>query len=49
MGQSFRRNEEFGVWALHVWLYRENPTGIFSEWNPRVSCTPAAPATGMGA
>lgn len=49
MGQRFRRNEEFGVWALHVWLYRENPTGIFSDWNPRVTCTPAAPTSGMGA
>ena len=44
MGQTFRRNEEFGVWALHVWLYRDNPTGIFSDWNPRVSCTVATPA-----
>jgi hypothetical protein len=49
MGQTFRRNEEFGVWALHVWLYRENPAGIFSEWNSRVTCTPAAPASGRGA
>jgi len=49
MGQTFKRNEEFGVWALHVWLYRENPTGIFSDWNPRVSCTVAAPLEMRGA
>ena len=49
MGQTFRRNEEFEVWALHVWLYRENPTGIFSDWNPRVSCTPTPPAPARGA
>jgi len=49
MGQTFRRNEEFGVWALHVWLYRENPTGIFSDWNPRVTCSPAMPVPGRGA
>jgi hypothetical protein len=22
----------------HVWLYRENPNGIFAQFNPRVSC-----------
>jgi hypothetical protein len=47
MGQTFKRNEEFGLWALHVWLYRENPSGIFSDWNPSVSCA-AAPAASMG-
>jgi hypothetical protein len=23
---------------LHVWLYRENPNGIFAQFNPAVSC-----------
>lgn len=23
---------------LHVWLYRENPNGIFAQYNPAVSC-----------
>ncbi|HUE78454.1 MAG TPA: hypothetical protein VMN38_02330 [Sphingomicrobium sp.] len=22
----------------HVWLYRENPNGLFAQFNPRVSC-----------
>lgn len=25
-------------WSLHVWLYKENPDGIFAPWNPNVSC-----------
>ncbi len=25
-------------YELHVWLYEENPTGIFAQFNPRVSC-----------
>ena len=25
-------------YELHVWLYRDNPTGRFAEWNPNVSC-----------
>lgn len=25
-------------WSLHVWLYAENPDGIFEPWNPRITC-----------
>lgn len=38
-GQHFHRNEAFGLWALHVWVWRHNPSGLFADWNPRVSCT----------
>jgi hypothetical protein len=24
--------------ALHVWLWKHNPWGVFSDWNPQVSC-----------
>jgi hypothetical protein len=24
--------------ALHVWLWKHNPSGMFSDWNPNVSC-----------
>lgn len=37
-GQDFHANETFGVWALHVWAWRHNPSGIFADWNPKVSC-----------
>lgn len=26
-------------WSLHVWTHRTNPSGIFSPWNPAVTCT----------
>jgi hypothetical protein len=42
-GQSFQRNETFQVWALHAWIWKENPRGTFASWNPNVSC-----ATGQG-
>ncbi len=32
---------EFGLpdfYELHVWLWQPNPNGMFSEWNPAVSC-----------
>jgi len=25
-------------YELHVWLWRYNPSGLFADWNPRVSC-----------
>jgi hypothetical protein len=25
-------------WSLHVWLYRDNPSGMFTPFNPAVSC-----------
>jgi hypothetical protein len=27
---------------LHVWLYRDNPAGLFAAWNPRVHCPDAS-------
>jgi hypothetical protein len=37
-GQEFGVVEEAGIWALHVWVGRHNPSGIFADWNPMVSC-----------
>jgi hypothetical protein len=25
-------------YALHVWLWKDNPSGLFADWNPRVHC-----------
>lgn len=25
-------------YELHVWLWRNNPEGMFAQWNPQVSC-----------
>ena len=36
--QRFTPDDTFGVWALHVWTTRSNPSGLFSPWNPRVHC-----------
>ena len=37
-GQKFSQNDVFGVWALHVWTHRANPSGLYASWNPRVHC-----------
>jgi hypothetical protein len=37
-GQEFVQNHTFDVWALHVWVWKHNPSGMFADYNPRVSC-----------
>jgi hypothetical protein len=37
-GQTFIPDDVFGLWTLHVWTHRANPSGLFAQWNPRVHC-----------
>ncbi len=36
--QSLHPNPVLGLYVLLVWLYEENPSGMFADWNPNVSC-----------
>ncbi len=36
-GQELKVNS-FNLYALHVWAWKNNPSGLFASWNPRVSC-----------
>jgi hypothetical protein len=38
LGATFQPEDEFGVFGLHAWIWRQNPEGLFAESNPRVSC-----------
>jgi hypothetical protein len=38
LGNVFQPEDEFGVYALHVWVWRNNPEGMFAESNPHVTC-----------
>lgn len=38
LGQSFHLNPSLGVYILHAWIWRDNPLGMFNDWNPNVSC-----------
>ena len=38
LGAEFQAEEEYGVYGLHVWIWRNNPEGLFAEANPQVSC-----------
>ena len=40
-GRAFHVNSAFGIWALHVWVWKENPSGLYADWNPRVNCAQA--------
>jgi hypothetical protein len=37
-GHSFHLNETLGVYVLHAWIWKNNPSGVFEDWNPKVSC-----------
>jgi hypothetical protein len=39
-GQMFHLNASLGVYVLHAWVFNKNPLGVFSDWNPCVSCNP---------
>ncbi len=39
LGNAFQPEDEFGVWALHAWVWRANPDGMFAESHPFISCT----------
>jgi hypothetical protein len=52
-GQDFMPNNgsRFEIppfFALHVWLFQDNPSGMFAPFNPNVSCDNAASASIRG-
>jgi hypothetical protein len=46
-GQQFKQNDTFQLWGLHVWLWEENPSGLFASWNPKVGCKYATAVSAM--
>lgn len=41
-GVPFHRNDTFQLWVLHAWIWKPNPSGTLTDWNPRVTCQYAA-------
>ena len=41
-GIPFHVNAAFGLWVLHAWVWDANPSGVFADWNPRVTCRASA-------
>jgi hypothetical protein len=42
LGVPMMQNLPLQVWALHIWAWRPNPSGMFAMWNPKVSCAYAS-------
>jgi hypothetical protein len=45
--QNFQQVDAFQLWGLHAWVWRENPSGMFASWNPRVDCAHAVASVSM--
>lgn len=41
-GQTYFYSPERNSYELHVWAWRNNPSGIFAPFNPKLSCPAAA-------
>jgi hypothetical protein len=39
-GRSFVRVDSLHLWALHAWIWRPNPLGMFASYNPNVKLCP---------
>lgn len=37
-GIEFHRNEQEGLFGLHMWIWKHNPDGVFAFWHSGVSC-----------
>ena len=55
MGQLFNyvgSPNRYGIpafYELHVWAWKANPSGVFADWNPLVSCADFTGGAGMPA
>jgi len=38
MGQKLKKYEQGKFWYLHAWVWLDNPSGLFADWNPKVVC-----------
>ena len=38
LGQKFTPHSFLPIFKLHIWLWRNNPSGTYADWNPKVTC-----------
>jgi hypothetical protein len=48
ISQEFHLNPALGVYVLHIWIWKNNPAGMFEDWNPKVSCSEFPTSSGSG-
>jgi hypothetical protein len=45
LGQVLKDKDTVGphpvdlYYEVHVWAWRQNPSGLFADWNPKVTCS----------
>ena len=48
IGREFHFNPGLNVYVLHIWVWKNNPSGMFEDWNPNVSCPESSASSGPG-
>jgi hypothetical protein len=47
-GLEFHQHPVLPLWVLHAWIWKDNPAGMFNDWNPKVRmCPEGAPVFGV--
>jgi hypothetical protein len=39
-GLEMKQEDDLRLWYMHAWVWKENPAGLFADWNPGVKCPP---------
>src|SRR3954451_4032254 len=42
LGRDFTYQTTLGVWKLHAWIWRPNPSGMFKDFNPNARHCPTS-------
>jgi hypothetical protein len=37
-GMHLHLNNDLHVYVMHAWVWKNNPRGVWEDWNPNVSC-----------
>lgn len=47
-GVEFHEHPVLPFWILHTWIWKDNPSGMFNDWNPKVRpCPDDVPVFGV--
>jgi hypothetical protein len=38
LGQDYHAHPVLPIYVLHAWIWKNNPSGMFQDWNPNVTC-----------
>lgn len=39
-GRDFHQHATLPLYVLHAWIWKDNPSGLFEDWNPKVRLCP---------